>query len=267
VQAVLGHHPWGTHAEILEAVATHPRVAVKACHASSKTFAAAELALWWISRYNDGIVITTAPKFEQVEKLLWMELHKALRGSTFKYPKPNLTELKLEPGNYAVGWSTSEGINFQGIHGPHVLIVIDEAPGVEAEIWEAIEGARAGGDVHILALGNPTIAGGPFYEAFTERRSGWKTITIDAFATPNLEDFTLELLRSLPPDLPADRFNRAPIWSAAAGSTSGFGSGVRSLRCGRRACVANSRSRAKMRSCRWRGWRPPAPPHSMLASE
>jgi hypothetical protein len=85
-----------------------------------------------------------------------------------------------------------------------VLIEIDEAPGIEAEIWEAIEGARAGGDVHILALGNPIIAGGPFYDAFTENRSGWKTITIDAFATPNLEGFTLESLRGLPPDLPAD---------------------------------------------------------------
>jgi hypothetical protein len=40
------------------------------------------------------------------------------------------------------------------------LIILDEAPGVTAEIWEAIEGVRAGDDVRVLALGNPTIASG-----------------------------------------------------------------------------------------------------------
>jgi hypothetical protein len=31
----------------------------------------------------------------------------------------------------------------------------DEAPGIRAEIWDAIEGARASGNVRLLALGNP----------------------------------------------------------------------------------------------------------------
>jgi hypothetical protein len=84
------------------------------------------------------------------------------------------------------------------------MVVVDEAPGLRGDIWEAIEGARAGGDVHVVALGNPTIAGGPFYEAFTTNRANWKTFTIDAFATPNLEGFSLEYLRTLPPDLPED---------------------------------------------------------------
>jgi hypothetical protein len=57
-------------------------------------------------------------------------------------------------------------VRFQGFHG-RLLIVVDEAPGVKADIWEAIEGIRAGGDVRVLALGNPTIASGPFYDAFT----------------------------------------------------------------------------------------------------
>jgi hypothetical protein len=85
---------------------------------------------------------------------------------------------------------------------------------VQAEIWESIEGARAGGEVHVLALGNPTITGGPFYDAFTEHRTTWKTISIDAFETPNLEGLTLEMLRELPAGLSADdsvfQFNPRP---------------------------------------------------------
>jgi hypothetical protein len=56
-----------------------------------------------------------------------------------------------------VGLSTDQGVRFQGFHG-RVLIVIDEAPGVKADIWEAVEGIRAGGDVRVLALGNPRAA-------------------------------------------------------------------------------------------------------------
>ena len=36
-------------------------------------------------------------------------------------------------------------------------VIIDEAIGVEGPIWDAIEGARAGGNVHQLVLFNPTI--------------------------------------------------------------------------------------------------------------
>jgi phage terminase large subunit len=204
VKGILGHDPWSVQAEILRAVDQHPRVAVKACHASSKTFSAAEAMLWWITRYRDGIAITTAPKFEQVQKQVFAEIHKALHTSRFAYPRANQTELKLDAHNYAVGLSTNIGVRFQGFHGNHILIVLDEAPGIEADIWEAIEGARAGGDVHVLALGNPTVVGGPFYDAFAGQRAQWKTITIDAFDTPNLQGFTPELLKSLPPDLPED---------------------------------------------------------------
>jgi phage terminase large subunit len=203
-RGVLGYDLWEMQEQILHAAAKHSRVAVKACHASSKTFTAAAAVLWWITRYRDGIAITTAPKFEQVEKLLFMEIHKALQTSKIAYPKPNLTELKLGPGNYAVGLSTNTGVRFQGFHGPHVLLVLDEALGIREDIWQAIEGARAGGDVHVLALGNPTIAGGPFHDAFVAHRAQWKTFTIDAFDTPNLKGFTLDVLKNLPRDLPED---------------------------------------------------------------
>src|ERR1700722_18082136 len=85
--------------------------------------------------------------------------------SVFSYPPANLTELRLGLGNYAIGFSTDkrdQGVRFQGFHSPNLLIIIDEAPGINADVWQAIEGIRAGGNVHLLVLGNPTIAGVPF---------------------------------------------------------------------------------------------------------
>jgi len=114
---------------------------------------------------------------------------------------PTQTELRLGPQNYAIGLSTDDSSRFQGFHSGHVLIVLDEAPGVRAEVYEAVEGIRAGGQVHVLALGNPTVASGPFYEAFSARRATWRTFTINAFDTPNLKGLPLETLRLLPKGL------------------------------------------------------------------
>jgi phage terminase large subunit len=196
---------WSMQRDILRSVATHTRTAVKACHASGKTMLAALAVLWWMARFPDAIAITTAPTWEQVRDLLWAEIHKAIsRASLQDLPQLNQTELRLGAGTYAIGLSTNRGVRFQGFHAANVLIVMDEAPGVQGDIWEAIEGARAGGNVHLLALGNPTIAGGPFHDAFTTNRDGWRTFTIDAFDTPNLKGFSLEHLRTMPRAMPED---------------------------------------------------------------
>ena len=203
---MLGADLWKMQREILTAVGQHGRVAVKACHASGKSYAIATAVLWWLAAHHDGIVVTTAPTWLQVEKVIWGEIKSAvlrsgLRGK-LKFPVPTQTELRLGPQNYAIGLSTDDSSRFQGFHSGHVLIVLDEAPGVRAEVYEAVEGIRAGGQVRVLALGNPTVTGGPFYDAFTTNRASWKTFTINAFDTPNLQGLSLESLRLLPKGLP-----------------------------------------------------------------
>jgi phage terminase large subunit len=196
-QTLLNLHVWSKQEEILRSVANHFRTAVKACHASGKTFIAAAAVLWWITTRKEGIAVTTAPTWTQVERLMWGEIRGMVYRAMVGYPKPSATSLQLGPGRYAIGLSTNEGVRFQGFHGD-ILIVIDEAPGVLPEIYEAIEGIRAGGDVRVLALGNPIISSGPFYDAFTANREGWNLITISAFDTPNLQGVGLEPLLAMP---------------------------------------------------------------------
>ena len=185
---VLGADLWKTQREILTAVSQHSRVAAKSCHASGKSYAIAIAVLWWLAAHRDGIVVTTAPTWLQVEKVIWGEIKSAVRRSVLcgklKFPVPTQTELRLGPQNYAIGVSTDESSRFQGFHSGHVLVVLDEAPGVRAEVYEAVEGIRAGGQVHVLALGNPTLVGGPFHDVFTTTRATWKTFTINAFRYP-----------------------------------------------------------------------------------
>jgi hypothetical protein len=195
-QSLLRQQLWSKQQEILRSVARYPRVAVKSCHASGKTFAIASAVLWWVTSRPDGIAVTTAPTWLQVERVLWGEIRNAISCAKIAYPTPSATALQLGPNRHAIGLSTNEAVRFQGFHG-QVLVVLDEAPGVMPEIWDAIEGIRASGDTRVLAVGNPTISSGPFYDAFATNREGWNLITIGAFDTPNLAGITLEQLLAL----------------------------------------------------------------------
>jgi phage terminase large subunit len=197
VRKVLQSDVWDTQEAILRSIAIpHSKTAVKACHSSGKTFVAGAAVLWFLQRYKEAIVVTTAPTAKQVEKMLWGDIHSLLERSLFEFPRANLTEIKFGPKRYAIGFTTSvtkqdEGVKFQGFHADHILVILDEAPGIDPKIWEAIEGARAGGDVRILALGNPTIASGTFHESFHANRDQWNLFTISAFDTPNFDGISL----------------------------------------------------------------------------
>jgi phage terminase large subunit len=190
-ETVLGHDLWSVPKAVMRAIARpRARVAVKGCHASSKTHTAAALVLW--APFAGGIAITTAPTGRQVRRLVWAEvraMHAAAReplgGELLQ------AEFRIAPDLYAVGLSTDVGVNFQGFHarpGGFMLVVLDEAPGVEPAVYGAIEGIRAGGDVRVLALGNPDVASGPFHDVFASGVADWTTFTVDALASPNLED-------------------------------------------------------------------------------
>lgn len=199
---------WEKQKEIARSIIYNPLTAVRGCHASGKTFLASGLPLWWLTRYTDGKVFTTAPTLRQV-KLLWEEVALARRSSPYTtqlFPEPSTTGLRVNEGRYGLGASSSRGVNVQGFHSGNILIIADEAPGIEADIWDSIEGIRAGGNVRVLELGNPVIPSGHFYDAFTRSRAIYNCISISAFDTPNLQDeltgqsLTLESLDALSPE-------------------------------------------------------------------
>jgi phage terminase large subunit len=90
---------------------------VKACHASGKSYPIAIAVLWWLTAHRDGIVVTTAPTWLQVEKVMWGEIKSAVRRSVLcgklKFPVPTQTELRLGPQNYAIGLSTDDSSAFK----------------------------------------------------------------------------------------------------------------------------------------------------------
>lgn len=200
--ALLGHDHWQGAREILDAVfRPRSRVAVKSCHASSKTFTSASAVV--LALLEGADVLTTAPTWEQVRTVLWGNIQRALLDANVDLSSwdVNQTEIKTPSGAHAMGLSTNEGVRFQGWHArpdSYLLVIFDEAPGVMPDIHESVAGISAGGDVRWLQIGNPVISSGPFYDIFAADLPGWRRFTIDAFDTPNLAGLTLDDLLRMP---------------------------------------------------------------------
>lgn len=186
-ERVLGFYPWSKQRAILESVRDNPRTAVRSCHGSGKTATAARAALWFLAAYPKSRVITTAPTFTQVRDLLWPEMHRAIEHAPAGlYPPADTTRLEIAKDWYAVGISTDRPERFQGQHAEHLLLIVDEASGVDERIYEAAEGYMSSGDARLLLIGNPTQTAGTFFRAFHSDRAMFSTHHISAFDTPNL---------------------------------------------------------------------------------
>lgn len=201
-QAYLGRELWKRQRQMCRAVdrqgkRIHRTTSVKGCHGSGKTYAASGLVPYKLLESKESIVLTIAPTLRQV-KTFWNEVHAALDAMHVKLPEPTTTSLRLSGENYALGFSSSKGVNAQGFHGKKVLIIKDEAVGIVPDLNDAIEGIRSAGDVTVLELCNPTVPHGTPYENHTRLRGSTNCITISAFDTPNLAGLTLESLLELP---------------------------------------------------------------------
>lgn len=185
VSDILGSHPWAMQQDIIDAVFKYPAVAVKTCNAAGKSYIAARIALAFLVLNPGSIVVTTAPTWRQVSDVLWRELGAAyeLSAVPISKKKPNQTSLEFAKDWFAVGLSTKDSEKFFGYHADDILVIVDEASGVEEAIYIGVDAITPNVNAHTLFIGNPTNPDGRFYQAFKDPLV--KQFTISAFDTPN----------------------------------------------------------------------------------
>ena len=185
---VLGVRLWSKQREVLEALARERRVAVKSGNGLGKDFTAAVAVLWYLYRHNPGIVLSTAPTFRQVRHVLWRQIRRLHRGASDLLGGTLLdTRWELAEDRYALGLSADGADQFQGFHCENVLVVVDEAEGVDEEIYEAVEAVMTSENPRLLLIGNPTRTDGSFHRAFHEEAGIYRTFTISALESPNVK--------------------------------------------------------------------------------
>jgi hypothetical protein len=187
IKEVLGSNIWTMQSNIIDAIFKYSMVAVKTCNSTGKTYIAARIAVAYLFLYPNSIVVTTAPTWKQVTNALWREIATAVKMSKFKLTDEQVSQAGLNLGTkwYAIGVSTSTPDNMMGFHADNLIVIVDEAGGVNDLMFRGVKAITTNINNKTLLIGNPTVAGGEFWRAF-EPSSMYYQMTISAFDTPNM---------------------------------------------------------------------------------
>lgn len=214
VEDVLGESTWSKQREVLEALAIYRRVAVPSAFGTGKTHIAARAALWRALVFPIGtsLVVTTATRFRQVQRLLWPHIRSAVARANLPLVS-DTTQLKAVSNNgdevtVAYGFTAppNDEAAWAGIHHPKLTIIVDEAGGISRVVGEALRGLLTGDDTKMLAIGNPpTDDEGGWFENLCEHDAKTHTIRISAYDAPLLSHEHTDWCRTCPPEVPRHR--------------------------------------------------------------
>lgn len=189
---VFGLQVWDEQAKFLRAARDHARVTVTSGHKTGKTRSLGVLAWWFTSDPDarpEARVPMTSSSAEQLKRALWREVTALWRLATargYDLPEPALdpaTGVRWDDGREIFGFSTRDAERAAGVSGAWIKYLIDEASGVAATIFEAIEGNRAGGkggSTSTVLASNPTQQSGEFFESHHGKRALYHALTISS---------------------------------------------------------------------------------------
>lgn len=168
------------------------RIARASGHGIGKSALIAMLIKWGLDTCVDTRIITTANTESQLLTKTSPEIAKwASLAITSDWFKPTATALISTIQGHdkswradLVTWSTNNTEAFAGLHnqGKRIILIFDEASGIDPKVWEVALGALTDENTEIifLAFGNPTLNTGSFREVFGKHRALWNVAQIDS---------------------------------------------------------------------------------------
>lgn len=164
--------------------------AIASGHGIGKSAFIAQIVLWAMSTFPQTKGVATANTAEQLRTKLWPEIFKwhamAINRYWFTVTATAIFH-KRDEKNWridAVTWSPENLEAFQGLHnyGKRIVLLMEEASGIDDPVWETAEGAMTDEQTEIIwiAIGNPTRAQGRFRQCFSRFRELWTCRNIDS---------------------------------------------------------------------------------------
>lgn len=181
------------------------RISIRACHGPGKTFIASVM-VWhqMITRFPQHTVVT-APSRGQLEDALVKEVLSQYN----KLPQPikalfdvkkNRIELRTYPEDSFFSARTARAEKPEALQGVHcdlgwVLLIADEASGVDEKIFEAAAGSMSGHRATTLLLSNPVRSSGFFFDTHNKLKDMWFTIHVSHKDSKRVSDDFVEDMR------------------------------------------------------------------------
>lgn len=168
------------------------RLSIASGHGVGKTSSCAIIILWFLFGRVDSQVACTAPTATQMHDVLWKEL--ALWIGRMPDPIKNLYEhnkdyirIKERPDSWFARAKTSSKENSEalaGVHAEWVMLLGDEASGIEEQIFVVMDGALTSGNFLVILIGNPTRNDGYFYDTHHKNNDLWINIELSGMQSP-----------------------------------------------------------------------------------
>jgi hypothetical protein len=182
-----------------------------------KDFCSARLGLWFHLTHYPSKVVITGPTERQVNYITWGELKAAYNHARYEIGgelndsmlKSFLPDGKVDSEHFIIGFTAKDSNAFQGFHSPNLLVIVTEAPGVEARIWPGINSLMTSvGEARELCIGNATYEpDSEFYAMFTRNAAMYKQFTLDSRLSSYCSKQWIEEIRQ-------EFGEDSPVWKA-----------------------------------------------------
>jgi hypothetical protein len=215
---------WSKQREIARSVQDNRLTAVQSGHGVGKSFTVSALAAWWVDTHppEETMVVSTAPSSRQVSVIMWegiRGIHRKakLRGEVQRSDRWLIDDIEVGFGRKPQDY---DKYAFQGIHRKYVLVILDEAGGIDEWLWIAALALATGKHCRIIAIGNPEDPTS-YFNKVCKPGSGWNRIKISIFDSPNFtgekisEDARAKLTdQSYVDDMEREVGRDSPMWKA-----------------------------------------------------
>jgi len=230
-QSVLGWTPWSRQREILKSAREHRRTLVMSGHGVGKTRTLASLICETMVTEPDCRIVCMASTYRQVHDALWGEVQKLYRDARLPLGgRMGETDWTLGDGSRASIVAVDDPTALQGIHSRRVLVIVDEAEGVDPRMWGAIDSLLSSGGSSLVVAFNPVTPSGYLFDAHLNPQR-WNVIKVSCLEHPNVaqgeEIITGAVTREWVEEVRAREGEDSPFWASrvcgqfpAAGSDS-----------------------------------------------
>jgi hypothetical protein len=171
------------------------RISIVSGHGIGKSMILSLLILWFLFVHPESQVACTSPGKEQLYDVLWKELKKWIDRSPLQISQMYIWEsshirLKESPNTWFARAKTASKENTEalaGVHADWVMMAIDEASGVDEQIFETMEGSLTSGNILVFLISNGTRANGYFYDTHHKDSPRWQTYTFSSLDSPRVD--------------------------------------------------------------------------------
>lgn len=176
---------WSVQREIYSSVKKNPRTVVPAAHSTGKSYFLANLMADWIldplHPRDKTRVVVIAPTYAQIRAGSFTYLKRLKIPG--KVSENGIPTWKIRGTTVAEGVSPKPGDSVgQGWHDPYLLVLLEEANGILAEVWTKGMSLASLPKNRVLGVGNPTAPETPFEYACKD--DTWNKIHLPASKLP-----------------------------------------------------------------------------------